>query len=613
MTQLSPRRIRHSGWPLVAGGTVLGMTLLGAGLIGTALAVHDDPGTPFELDGNVTDPAGGDDDWQGTFDLLGVTPPATGTPTAGNQETFVRDLPPQNGENKEMMYDAGKDTLDVTAWTRKAVAKVVPDKDNITNAYAKNYKVDHDGNAATPDHTIIYFGADRLANNGDAALGFWFFQKKIDLTGSNGFSPGHTVRNQATGQRGDILVQVDFVSGGSSSEIQIFEWVGSGGSHGPLNELAFEAANGNTVCADIAGQADVACATTNNAATPSYWPFVPKFGSAGTFPAESFFEGGIDLTALVGNVCLHSFMANTRTSHSETADLKDLALGDFNTCGSIDLVRKTCNGKDGLGYDPATERYLTTHQLTLRNDGGGSDVFDVSIREDAVGPGNSCTITAISGGSGGHAALPIPIADNQTFYKVANSLAPGVANQMSVTLTCASTLNPFANSATVRAGENPGGSNLSDSYSETADDIATSCTFDAAPSLTLTKACDNPVVLDPANGFKPLVCVDITLKNTSNPAQAVDVTYFSDAHMDGTTADLLGNIPLVNNRRTLAPGATVNARDCYTPTAPDNNQTLPGLVNYSDTVSALGTGRASGTAEAEEQSDTCPLCPVPTN
>ncbi len=602
---------RNSRWPLVAGGAVLGTALLGATILGTALAVHDDPGTPFELDGNVTDPTGGDDDWQGAFDLLGVTPPATGTPTAGNQETFLRDLPPQNNENKETMYDAGKDTLDVTAWTRKAVAKVVPDKDNITNAYAKNYKVDHDGNAATPDHTIIYFGADRLANNGDAALGFWFFQKKIELTGTTGFSPGHTVRDLANGVRGDILVQVDFVGGGSSSEIQIFEWVGSGGSHGPLHELAFDAANGSTVCADIQGQADVACATTNNSETPSYWPFVPKFGTAGRFPAESFFEGGIDLTALVGNVCLHSFLANTRTSHSETADLKDLALGDFNTCGSIDLVRKTCTDKDGSGYDPASERYLTTHQLTLRNDGGGSDVFDVAIRDDAVGATASCTITAISGGSGGHAALPITIADNQTFYKVADSLAPGIANQMSVTLTCASTLNPFANSATVRAGENPGGSNLSDSFSEQAEDIAAACTFDAAPTLALTKACNDPVVLDAANGFKPVVCVDITLQNTSSPAQAVDVTYFTDVHMDGTESNLLENIEELNGRRTLAPGASINVKDCYTPVGTDSGQTVPGMATYSDTVSALATGRASGTAEVLEISATCPLCPVP--
>ncbi|HWS77984.1 MAG TPA: hypothetical protein VN205_06365 [Thermomonas sp.] len=606
MKRLSLRKMPRVGWPMVAGGSVLGATLL----LGTALAVHDDPGTPFELDGNATDAAGGNDDWQGVFELGAVTPPATGTPAVGNQETFVRDMPPQNGENKETMYDAGKDTLDVTAWTRKAVAKVVPDKDNITNAYAKNYKVDHDGNAATPEHTIIYFGADRLANNGDAALGFWFFQNKVELTGTNGFSPGHTVRNNNTGQRGDILVQVDFVGGGSSSEIQIFEWVGSGGSHGPLNELAFGTANGSTVCADIAGQSDVACATTNNASTPSYWPFVPKFGTSGRFPAESFFEGGIDLTALIGNVCLHSFMANTRTSHSETADLKDLALGDFNTCGSIDLVRKSCTGSDGVGYDPASERYLTTHQITIRNDGGGSDVYDVGIRDDAVGASASCTITAINGGIG-NPATPIVIANNQTFYKVADRLAEGVANQMSVTLTCASTLNPFVNSATIQAGENDGMSNLSDAYTETGADMAGSCTFDSAPSLTLTKACNDPVTLDAANGFKPLVCVDITLQNTSNPAQAVDVTHFADLHMDGTTADLLGNIPLVNNRRTLAPNASVNVKDCYSPTTPDNGQTSPGLVSYSDTVSALGTGRASGEAEAEEQSASCPLCPVP--
>ena len=607
MTTGTLNRMRPN-WLIAAAGTVLGAALVGGGLLTNALAVHGSA-FPFELDGNVTDPAGGQDDWQGVFELNGVTPPGTGTPVATGAEVFIRDLPAGAG-SKETMYNAGKDTLDLNGWTRKEVTGVTPDKDNITDAFAKSYMVDHDGVPATPDHRVIYFGADRLANNGDAALGFWFFQKQVALTGTNGFSPNHTVRNVSTGQRGDILVQVDFVSGGSNSQIQIFEWVGSGGNYGPLQEIAFGSANGNTVC--LAG--DAACATTNETEVGSYWPFKPKFGTSGKFPSESFFEGGIDITALVGDICFNSFLANTRTSHSETADLKDLALGDFNTCGSIDLVRKVCQvpaGQTRPAYDPATEKYTTQHVITIRNDGGGGNIFDVAIRDDAVGGDNSCSIIAISGGSGGYATLPIAIANNTTFYKVANSLAAGVANQMSVTLQCSSPLNPFQNTASVRAGQTPGGTSLTDNYAEVAEDIPTSCVFDAAPSLRLTKACNDPIVLDPSRGFAPKVCVDISLTNNSSPAQTVDVTSFGDLHMDGTSSNLIGNIPLVGTRRPLVAGATVNVKDCYYPTGPDEDQTDPGMAIYSDTVSASGTGRASGTAEALEKSANCPLCPIP--
>jgi hypothetical protein len=596
----------RGSWKTAALGAALGASILGGVLLTNALAVNEPP-FPFELDGNVTDPAGGQDDWQGVFNLSGVTPPSTGTPTAGAAEVFIRDLP--NGSPKETQYDAGKDTLDLNGWTRKDVSKVVPDKDNITDAYAKQYMVDHDGNAATPDHRVIYFGADRLANNGDAALGFWFFQEEVELTGTNGFSPNHTARNVGTGQRGDILIQADFVSGGKSSEIQIFEWVGSGGSHGPLDELEFAASNGTIVCTED----DAACAVTNNAATGSYWPYSPKFGTSGTFPAESFYEGGIDITALVGDVCFNSFLANTRTSHSETADLKDLALGDFNTCGSIDLVRKECQAAEGVSpvYDPVTELFQTKHVLTIRNDGLGGVIHDVSIRDDAVDANNVCNIIAISGGTGNPVVgTGIAIPDNTTFVKVAETLAAGIPNQMTVTLLCQSPLNGFANSATVRAGQSDGGTNLTDNYAESGSDVTPQCLVESAPSLEVTKTCDD-VTLDPENDFKPLVCADFSITNTSAPAQKLDVTAWLDTRMDGSTNDLLDNIPLVDGKRVLDPGETINVfNECYTPTNPDSDQTDPDLARYSDQVAATGEGFIGGIAEEDTAAATCDLCPT---
>lgn len=618
-------RTLHSArphWKTATLGAALGASIVGGFLLTNALAVDTSP-FPFELDGNVQNAAGvfgppatgdGQDDWQNIFELNGVVPPATGAPIAGAAEVFIRDLP-MGTPARETQYDAGKDTLDLGAWTRKEVGKVTPDKDNITNAYAKQYMVDHDGNGGTPEHRVIYFGADRFANNGDAALGFWFFQQEVELTGTNGFSPNHTARNLGTGQRGDILIQVDFVSGGKSSEIQIFEWVGAGGSHGPLDELEFAASNGTIVCTPD----DAACAITNNATVGSYWPYVPKSGTSGRFPAESFYEGGIDITALVGDVCFNSFLANTRTSHSETADLKDLALGDFNTCGSIDLVRKECQAEEGISpmYDAVNETYQTKHVLTILNDGLGGAIHDVSIRDDAIsdtlGAEVACNITDIDGGID-NPSIPaggIPIPDNTTFVKVAEQLLAGVANQMEVTLVCHATINSFHNSATVRAGQFDGGTSLGDSYAESDIDVNPQCNLALDPSLAVTKTCD-AVTLDPTNDFKPLVCVDISIENTSSPAQKVDIDLFKDYRTDGTVDDLIAEIPLgTDGHRQLQPGEKINILNrCYTPTAPDSDQTDPDLVRYSNEVKAEGTGHASGTAMAASGTQFCDLCPI---
>ena len=611
---IGQKKIRP-GWLMVAGGTVLGLAIAGTALFSTALAVHNPP-FPFELDGNVKQDAAlssGLQDWQHVFALDDLVAPATrAVPPTTGATTFIPDLPVGTG-GKETQYDAGKDTLDLSGWTRKAVTKVTPDKDNITNAYAKQFMVDVGGGVM---HRVVYFGADRLANNGDAALGFWFFQQHVDLTGSNGFSPQHTART--TTHRGDLLIQADFVSGGTNSQIHIYEWVGTGGNAGgTLDLIASGTANGNTVCLDVAGLEDAACATTNETVTGSYWPYTPKFGTAGRFPTESFFEGGIDLTALVGDICFNSFLANTRTSHSETADLKDLALGDFNTCGSISLVKKECLAQTNVSpvYMADSELYQTKHQLTILNDGMGSNVFNVGVRDNSVGGDNLCKIVYIDAPNA--TGLPsitlpagIPFPNNTTFIKLADTLAPGVANQMTVTLLCTSPLPLFANSASIRAGQTAGGTSLTDDYAESSSDTA-ACVIDIPNGLTLTKSCPvGAVVLDSTNGYKPKVCVDITLQNTGG--SKIDITSLMDEHADGSAAsNLLSQVG--TSPYTINPGDTVsNIHDCYTPTAPGSAQTDPDLAGYSDTVKASGhphTAAAGVTIAASEKSATCLLCP----
>ena len=82
----------------------------------------------------------------------------------------------------------------------------------------------------------------------------------------------------------------------------------------------------------------VACAITNILDVPAPdWAYTPKGGVEGDdLPYETFYEGGINVTRLLSgaNICISTFLAETRSSRSETAQLKDLVIGGFPVCSS---------------------------------------------------------------------------------------------------------------------------------------------------------------------------------------------------------------------------------------------------------------------------------------
>ncbi|MCQ4036313.1 hypothetical protein [Kaistella montana] len=127
----------------------------------------------------------------------------------------------------------------------------------------------------------IYFAADRTAINGDAAIGFWFFTNGTQKNPGGTFSPEHAV--------GDLLVLSHFTNGGGNVDLNIYRWVGSGGSDGSLDKIG----------------------TTGNAfvnaiyqPTPTYpgWSYqgdnVPSVGipPANTYATGAFFEGYVDIS-----------------------------------------------------------------------------------------------------------------------------------------------------------------------------------------------------------------------------------------------------------------------------------------------------------------------------
>jgi uncharacterized repeat protein (TIGR01451 family) len=244
-------------------------------------------GSAFQLEGNAVDDGTGDD-WENIDDGSAHAQATTGILTDSAGRRFTQ---------------GSKDTLDMSsnAWD----VATVPDKDDILHAYAALYDIG--GN------DTVAFGLDRYANNGDAHAGFWFFQDQIGINGNGTFS-GHRTP-------GDVFIVSDFTSGGQLSTIKYYTWTANG----------LSSPHTGVECA--AGSQDL-CAISNQGNTPAPWSYTPKQGSAGTFPVASFFEGAINLDAIFdkGAPCFSSFLAETRSSTSETAELKNFLLGEFATC-----------------------------------------------------------------------------------------------------------------------------------------------------------------------------------------------------------------------------------------------------------------------------------------
>ena len=275
--------------------------------------------TPFELDGNVTTDhasAGLPDDWDRVFANSGGS---------YFSHVFIGGNVEAPGNDQTYFTGGGsKDTHDFSDWNwTPTPTPSAPDKNEITDAMAAAYVDSSDG------HTILYFGADRYATNGDSNIGFWFTQQPVGLVQPVGNNPG-TFSGLHTNH--DLFVLSAFGNGGSAPTITVYEWL-----NGSLNLLS-----SGSPCVS----SGIACAFVNESATPMAvpWPYTPKSGSAGQVSQNGFFEGGIDLDSLfaLNNQdvpCFASFIGETRSSDSTDATLKDLALGNVNSCGSIELKK----------------------------------------------------------------------------------------------------------------------------------------------------------------------------------------------------------------------------------------------------------------------------------
>ncbi|HLO34976.1 MAG TPA: hypothetical protein VK194_02800 [Candidatus Deferrimicrobium sp.] len=352
----------------------------------SALAAHLEG--IFELDGNAIDQPAAGADWQNGAE--------------GSADQFFAGAATEASANDNSYFTTGgsKDENDVSAW--KITGTPVPDKDELTDAYAAVYQ--------TGGETWVYFGADRFDNDGTAQIGFWFFQNNVGTSGSN-FTGVH--------KNGDVLIISEYTNGGSVSKICAYEWNGAGGGSNIKNDVGCDpAANGSNLNLVAAGAAcDVAdgtfsiCAVSNEKTETAPWTFLDKSGNSSFAPGE-FYEGGINLSEMfAGNPpCFGTFLAETRSSAETDAQLKDFALGSLSTC--VPPTIATAASASVLHFGDT----VTDHATLSGNDGpaSGSVKFfvcgpsgsapDCSTGGTQVG-GNVAVTTSANGGTATSAAF----------------------------------------------------------------------------------------------------------------------------------------------------------------------------------------------------------------
>ncbi len=526
-----------------------------------------------------------------------------------------------------------KDPIDLTSWLWKT-GNVQP-KDNIQDAYAAAYVLNENipGSSFNQAGDVMFvFGLDRISNNGDAFLGFWFFQSTVDTNGPAGSGQTRHFGNGSGGTAshtvGDILVLMNFPQGSPSSPtVGVLEWV---------TMCTPSAIPPIVICAspnlkfliplstDLCNATDQeACGITNLAPSPSPWPFqsVVTKTPANTFPPQSFYEGAINLSQVfrhyVGTPigCLSSFLAETRASESASSTLSAFVLGKFALCGMS--ASKTC-GKGTVDNTTNTVDYPYTFEV--KNTGIGT-LYNVVAVDDS--------------------GTPMITSDDQTFNigMLAKKGNTGDTFDSGPQSFPSTNLAGPTNTLTVTANTQQNGQGTT--ITATAQQTCTPPTIN--PTLQVTKICSGPdpysgggrtpLGNDPTGVSQPLgaylavvngqiqvrVKVDIHVCNTDPTAVNLNMVTVTDQplKMDQTTPD---GSPISVFTGGTTGGGVLNAGVCkdymddYAPsgatiTAGEHGDSVHFFDKADATANAIvGGGGTMETETAGSNQANCPLC-----
>lgn len=341
------RRIGHS--------QVAAASLLAAGaasfLIGSLLAgaTSAAPSSFIELDGDVRSDgaldwarSGGSSGTDGAFDggafVNASTPPTPPVATAALtgspgflSAAFVVD--PLDVDANPCAPGNGTANGDPTTFTGAGGEKngdridtmtfgtgSVPNKDDLSNVYAISHATGLGG-------AEVFFGSERVVNNGDSHVDFEFLHAGITRAAgcSGGFAGDRS--------QGDLLVAVDFTQGGTLGGTSIYQWhcADEADPQPADGTVCNPAATGPTVphYQDVTAVPAIAAAVTVKvndlaAADCGGWACRAADGTqVASLATDQLVEGGVDLTATGFTGCAATLFPHTRTSQQFTATLKD--------------------------------------------------------------------------------------------------------------------------------------------------------------------------------------------------------------------------------------------------------------------------------------------------
>ena len=314
----------------------------------------------FEIDGNLADDVGAGIDWetlQGSDDLF----------VQNDNGTAIGDATVFATSSKENDLIAGENT---PAQWQKGSPNTAPPKTDIGNYYKYIREADN-------GHVELFFAWDRLSPSGTDYYYLELNKLGNTTTGEPGTADYYSVPNRSAG---DIRFTLHELGNGDLVLLAIDEWDGT-------KWVSQSIADGNFV--GEVNDVDIDPAGFDS-------PAIAKNGpSAGTIPADQFFETYFDLTDLIGVEagCPPAFgTLNFRTATGESAEetgdnLKDyiepIPLDAPSTCGEI-VIHKVWTG----GEPPAS---LTVHL----------DCSDNTLDQDVVltGPSWQETVGDVPGGT----------------------------------------------------------------------------------------------------------------------------------------------------------------------------------------------------------------------
>ena len=301
------------------------------------------------------------------------------TPT---NPTYIHEADPYEGLDDQFTTGASDELFALKAWTYSQVKN----KNNLCNG------------AAVLIDTKLYFAGDRLTTEGDAMIGFWFFQEGTAPMGVG--TPGDKGYFEPLPTIGDILVLANFVNGGRTAAVTVYG----------IESYNYD--NGGNITSwnfiELTGT-DAYAAQNNDqeCLVPLGWHY-----PTATYPLNAFYEGYVDLADLELNnpelnLCFGSFMLETRSSASLTASLDDFVGGAFST-------KPVIATEDGYVCEPGGEVTLCVvapGEEELPSDLTYQWYYDAELTQPLTGEGNF----------GKEQCLTVEITEETTFWVVATN------------------------------------------------------------------------------------------------------------------------------------------------------------------------------------------------